>query len=1131
MLYFYDIIPNVYRCGLTEEMSVYESVAIKMPEGSENLIPEWLSSEEYFVDIDELCAELSKSANSSENESQTADAFKRALYFLIRSKTGINVDFSSEQKMGSVIHKFDTPLSRSLGKERSERIVNSLVIEYKHHSKLDTAEQYKAAVSRIEDYLEALYKNEEIRYSAILTDGIRISYFTYTQNGINHSSLAPISAKDIDTVIRAILLREKKKFVPSNILKDFNISLTAPSLSKSVASMLYDSLKNNATGKTEMLYTEWKNLMHLSLDDNGKNNDIEKRRKDLSLIFSDSVDSPESEYKALYSLQTTYAVIVKLIACKVIDGLEYNDSAKNYYDLTNITSSEMQLFFEKMEDGYSYKSSNINNFLEGDFFSWYADKEQWSADFQNLIKEVVKLIDQYSAFSFNVSYNPIDIFKDLYMSIIPKSIRHSMGEYFTPEWLADYVVTESIKQIDNKASWRAIDPCCGSGIFIISLIKHIVGDIDIQSLTEEQKTEIRNDILSRVYGVDINPLSVLSARVGYYLALQPFGNLRNIEIPVYLGDSAIIPAKEKVDGIDCYRYSVHNMKLPFEILLPERFVKSKDFGTVMSRLQAAVKTGDSKILFAVLEDKLSKEEKESETLTESITKLSEALAYLHKNNWDGIWIRILTNYMSIAGLTDFDMIVGNPPWVKWEHLPALYAGRIKKLCDIRHIFANDMGQFGGTQLNICALISNVTATNWLSLRGVLAFLMPDSIMSQNSYEEFRNFYINYETKERLYLQKVDKWEAPLRPFRCDDKPVTQDFNTYYFSSRTADYKGGIPVSVISRKKEITDEELNTYTSYEKARPYLTTKSGRAVRLSARSTAFSYVSGKYGFSRIIGDTGYCYRTGVEFTPQELYMLTGMGKAERANHYRFAGKKFKLSKYSVDDMPKDGWVLPTKYIYPIATGPDITPFCFDYKNEFCILPYDKENTKKPIQASDMIAYNGELFSYLASHKELIDKQSEKSKQMHRGDEFYALSKIGPYTFAESIVAARDNSKFCASVITPRMTPWGEFKQTICVKHTIIISRDKNGRNISADEANYICGILNSDIVTDYIKSSFKSNGYSLNKSNLYIPLYDEGNGLHKKISSLAEKAKTADTNERALIASEITGVYLAICDDRK
>ena len=51
------------------------------------------------------------------------------------------------------------------------------------------------------------------------------------------------------------------------------------------------------------------------------------------------------------------------------------------------------------------------------------------------------------------------------MAIIPQSIRHSMGEYFTPEWVADCVVSECVNMIDNK-NWKAIDPCCGSGIFL-----------------------------------------------------------------------------------------------------------------------------------------------------------------------------------------------------------------------------------------------------------------------------------------------------------------------------------------------------------------------------------------------------------------------------------------------------------------------------------------------------------------------------------------------------------------------------------------------------------------------------------------------------------------------------------------
>jgi len=83
-----------------------------------------------------------------------------------------------------------------------------------------------------------------------------------------------------------------------------------------------------------------------------------------------------------------------------------------------------------MEDGYSYTNMGIRNFLEGDFFSWYADSSQWSEDFWKYIRDIITTIDEYSSFSLNVKYNPEDVFKDLYMSIIPQSVRHSMGEYF-----------------------------------------------------------------------------------------------------------------------------------------------------------------------------------------------------------------------------------------------------------------------------------------------------------------------------------------------------------------------------------------------------------------------------------------------------------------------------------------------------------------------------------------------------------------------------------------------------------------------------------------------------------------------------------------------------------------------------
>ena len=829
----------------------------------------------------------------------------------------------------------------------------------------------------------------------------------------------------------------------------------------------------------------------------------------------------------LFALQTTYAIIVKLIACKVVDQLNFNEDAHDYHDLSILSSDKMQRFFQEIEDGYSYTSEGIRNFLEGDFFSWYADENQWSEDFWKNIKQIIIVLDEYSAFSLNVKYNPIDVFKDLYMSIIPQSIRHSMGEYFTPEWLADRVISEALKGIRNQ-EWKAIDPCCGSGIFIIALIKKVVGDIDISELSDVERKELLNSIIKRVHGIDINPLSVLSARVSYYIAIQQFMEIKDIEIPIYLGDSAIVPISKMVDEIDCYYYSINNNKYgALNVLLPKSFVDKQDFGKLMSKLQALVKAESPSILFDKIVEGFTERERNSMQLMDSIRNLSEELVNLHKNQWDGIWIRIMTNFMLIARLHKHDLIVGNPPWVKWEHLPAAYTRKIKEFCDIRHIFCND-GMYGGAQLNVCALISNVAATNWLAPNGILAFLMPDSIMSQNSYEEFRNFYIDYEKNKRLYLQKLDKWCAPLRPFKVGRKSVTQDFNTYYFSNSFVNYNIGVKVKAISKQKGINDLVINRCQSYDEAKTYLVEKEEYAKQLASNSTQFTYVSNEFDFSNIIGSSAYLYRTGVESTPFEIFKMIGVGKSKKEGHYRFKNKLLKTSKYKVEDVPSEGWDFPINLLYPMVEGPAVTPFAFDTKNNYHLIPYKQDDTSNPICLEELSANNEEIALYFCKHKYLLDKQSDKSKVMHRGDEFYALSKIGPYTFAPHIVAARDNSNFCASVIKPVLTPWGEYKHAICVKHTIIISQDVNGNFINEDEAHYINAILNSSIVHEYIHSTFKTNGFSLKKSNLFIPKYDSTNSFHHRLTIISKYASMTKNKEKRQRASSIASlVYVQLC----
>lgn len=111
-------------------------------------------------------------------------------------------------------------------------------------------------------------------------------------------------------------------------------------------------------------------------------------------------------------------------------------------------------------------------------------EEQWTQEEADCIRRVIHVLDGYSYSAFTRGYAAIDIFKDLYMEIMPNEVRHSLGEYFTPSWLADYVIGNSVEMVGGSR-WRAIDPCCGSGIFVSALIKHVIGNRDIISASKE----------------------------------------------------------------------------------------------------------------------------------------------------------------------------------------------------------------------------------------------------------------------------------------------------------------------------------------------------------------------------------------------------------------------------------------------------------------------------------------------------------------------------------------------------------------------------------------------------------------------------------------------------------------------
>lgn len=1069
-----------------------------------------INSSEYKCKLSEHLTSLLKRTKSSKTEASTSFAFESEIYFFVRNVFNIDLDFKKEQSKSTLRHKF-------IG--RIDAVCNNLVIEYKKNGKLDDEKDIIKASKQLKNYLLQLLEQEGQEYYGVLTDGIKIRYIYFQEGEIHETSLKNIDENDLDKIVKSLIDLRNKRFVPRNIVEDFKIN-SQNGITTKLANYLFQSLIENKSNKSSMLFQEWEVLFHLSETDKGQNDDINKRRKALGKLFNTTINDNDTDYKALFALQTTYAIIVKLIACKVITKIEFNKNIEYFSDLSNIDNDTLRRFIEYIEDGYVFQTGGIRNLLEGDFFSWYCSEDIWTDIEAEIILNLIHILEGYSITFYKHGYSTIDIFIDLYMEIMPPEVRHSLGEYFTPSWLADYLVKESIQTIDNP-NFSAIDPCCGSGVFIMALIRNIIGKIDIVSLSNNEKQILLYSILERVKGVDINPLSVLTAKVSFYLSIKPLINNDDIEIPIYLGDSANIPNKVKIGETVCYEYSINTKQEKIQVLLPSSFVENKSFFSSMSQIQAIIKTEDSDLVYNKFIQNFALDHINDEIL-EFIKNLSIQLVRLHQNNWDGIWIRIVSNFMLVARIRDIDIIVGNPPWVKWEFLPQAYAEKIKSLCVDRHLFSGQT-YMGAISLNICALIANVTASTWLTESGVLCFLMPQTLMTQDSYAGFRNFYTDTLTNKRMYLQKMDDWTKAGNPFI----DTQEKFMSYYYRNNFNDYsKNGIPIKVFQKKKNINISELNDKQTFNEVEQFFDISQSKAFQMDEKRTGYTTfesdsISKKNNFDLIIGECYYKARSGVEFTPAEIYFIEPFKSSKISNEYIFRPSEFKNAKYkSLINLPIH---LETKFIRPVIKAPEIIPFGIKNNNNYCIFPY-RDNETVSIDVENILDESPKLHKYLSNNEALINKQSKRSLTISRGKAFYSLSKVGKYTFAPYKVTFRDNTKLSATVVSKIITPWGEEVMPICAKHCPYISQDKKGRNITEEEAFFLCGILNTSIVKQYFKYTYSTRSYSIN-FNIKMPKYNDNNQLHKNIMLLAKKATESGVTDD--IYRELEDNYLKLC----
>ncbi len=133
----------------------------------------------------------------------------------------------------------------------------------------------------------------------------------------------------------------------------------------------------------------------------------------------------------------------------------------------------------------------------------------------DISKELFEKIHNHLKFT---KFGLQDLFFDIYQQIFFTKTRHKIGEFYTPSNLVQ-------KMVDDFYQFgvKVLDPSCGSGNFLIEIILKIINS--------DNSKELKLRAINNVFGFDINPLAVLTAKVNILLIFLEYFDRERDQIP------------------------------------------------------------------------------------------------------------------------------------------------------------------------------------------------------------------------------------------------------------------------------------------------------------------------------------------------------------------------------------------------------------------------------------------------------------------------------------------------------------------------------------------------------------------------------------------------------------------------
>lgn len=924
---------------------------------------------------------------------------------------------------------------------------------------------------------------------------------------------------DFDNGVKRLLLyvrsTNRMQLTAENLC---NVFSSSSDISKNTISYLYALLNKDmqTNSRVRTLFEEWHRIFGKIYEK--QETDFVKHVSAIkSLYHIEEMQSNDDVIKVLFVIQTYYSIIIKLIIQNLFASLKLpnakTDSLKHIGDVREVFYGRKDLF-----DQY------IDNFFEIHFFEWFTMLEDLDIKF---INDILLELDKFETTVSILKPESVgDVLKKTYESLIPKDLRHLMGEYYTVEWLVDFTIENSGWKVGLDES--ILDPTCGSCVFLTHAIKRYIARYK-DELTHQ---ELIDKITTNFVGFDINPIAVIQGKGNYILSLGDITELDHaVSIPVYMCDSVMVPtvhAKQRNNGKS---FDIKTFVGKFSV--PELGTRSKNDKYLRRLSNCILSDYKSHNEFLGALSKMDDIILTNEEIQLSIVLFNQ-LQSLHLSGKDGFWPIVLKNsFAPLFCQQKFDYIFGNPPWIAWKAMSQSYRDLSLDIWLSYGIFEKSAYDKKTSHDDFAMAVTYVTIDHYLKDQGRACYVLPQTfIKGLKGGEGFRKFEITRDGQQLPIAIEEFHDMIEVNPFRG----IAANKTAVYFFRKGK--KMTYPMDKYYLYKIKPGERIENYDPYEDVKEKLLRKRLYAKPVKEddpRSPWLTMDEEMMKDSRLyLGGSNYKGRKGIEPCGAKGVYLVNIVREERNDCIRIENLVDRSRLQEIKNIGVRPGIIEKDCVYPMVGGRNIKSWGID-SYLYMVVPHSSSSvsfTKYGIDDATLKTEYPRTYNWLFDNwHDILFETRCRSGKFFNPDKYpwYKLDNVGPYTFQPyHVLWAEQGTSIKCCVVSSIDDPFLGNKLVVTDSKILFVPLD------SEMEAYYVCGIINSKQIELIIKSyTISTNKGTDVVDKIGIPDYNETNPLHLKLASLSKEAhryfKTKETQKLDNCVQQINSIIPQIFEE--